>query len=167
MKAKLLRQRHVSLSDGHANRIAPFTRGNYPQLARVALDRGESPHVLRQHAQQIRAGCPPYVGCRRVRYCEDALAQVSRLDQFPFMKVALAVQSPPVGASHGAGNTTPVHPQHRRSTFVDSQILPFVPLDRSFLALGKEVGRNANHHCSSRSDQQALSHVGSVSERTT
>jgi hypothetical protein len=44
-------------------------------------------------------------------------------------------------------------------TFKRLQVLPFVPLDRPFFRLRKEVSRNANHDGGNRSYDQALTHA--------
>ena len=64
------------------------------------------------------------------------------------------------GLPNAVDQSLPVYP------FKGREVLSLVPLDRPLLRLGEEVNRNANHHCSNRSDQQALTHIGSVRERT-
>jgi hypothetical protein len=63
------------------------------------------------------------------------------------------------GLPNAVDQSLPVYP------FKGREVLSLVPLDCPFPGLGKEANRNANHHSSNCSDQQALTHLGSVRER--
>jgi hypothetical protein len=188
MKAKLLRRRDAGWAEGHPNLVTPFTRrirhvgftyrvanlfepvtgDTYHQRVRVhvgLLNPAEVPNLLRHFDKQIMGGRTPYRESRRVRYHNEALFQVARVNQSSSVKVQLVRTPTLVELIHDSRDALLQNPSgHFRLPRL--RILPFVILHRPLPRLGKEVGRNADRHCRNCSDQQALTHVGSVSGLT-
>jgi hypothetical protein len=145
-----------------ANLFAPVTGRNYHQRVRVGLlNPAEAPNLLRHFDKQIMGGCTPYRERRRVRHHKEPLLQVARVDQSSSVKLPLEVISTPVKVSHESRDSLLRNPTGRS----DLRVLPSVIFHRPLPGLGKEVCRNANQHCSNCSDQQALTHIGSVRKR--